>query len=203
MYLHAVEMQIWGGVPDAYRKQAAKLRQLLDRLMGITDEILSFEKVAATDFSLDRKELDLSQVIDAAVFAVEGLAVKAKVAMAVEPLKTSLIGDAERLTQVFVNLLSNAIKFSPEGDTVTLSAAEDATFVYVHVQDKGPGVIDEEKGRIFDKFAQASETKAFDGTGLGLAISKQIIERHGGRIGVSDAEGGGSVFWVKIPKVPV
>jgi signal transduction histidine kinase len=73
----------------------------------------------------------------------------------------------------------------------------------VHVRDKGPGVSDDEKGRIFDKFAQSSDTKALEGTGLGLAICKQIIERHGGRIGVSDAQGGGSLFWVKIPKTPV
>jgi len=203
MYLQAVEMQIWGDVPEQYRQQSTRVKNLLDHLMAITDEILSYEKVAATDFSLNRQEIELNQVVERAVYAVAGLAAQKKVAIDVQPFQIRLIGDGERLTQVLVNLLSNAIKFSPKGEKVTVSAAEDATFGMIQVSDRGPGVSDEQKGRIFDKFAQASDDKASWGTGLGLAICRQIIERHGGRTGVSDALGGGSVFWVKIPKAPV
>ncbi|HEY9720018.1 MAG TPA: PAS domain-containing sensor histidine kinase [Trichormus sp.] len=205
MFLQAIEMQVWGGVPAEYIKQSARSRQLLEHLMTITEQILSYEKVAATDFTLELQEVELSQVVDTAAFAVEGLAAKKKVTIAVEPTDTGvqLVADKERLTQVLINLLSNAIKFSPAGEKVSVSTAADATFVTVQVRDKGPGVSDDEKGRIFDKFAQSSDTKALEGTGLGLAICKQIIERHGGRIGVSDAQGGGSLFWVKIPKTPV
>jgi two-component system OmpR family sensor kinase len=137
------------------------------------------------------------------VFSVIALATQGKVNVKVSPCQTSLNGDRERLTQVMVNLLTNAIKYSPPQGTVAVSVSEDPAFVVVQVADNGPGVRDENKGLIFDKFAQASVPHKKEGTGLGLAICKLIIERHGGRIGVSDGSAGGSVFWFKIPKEPL
>lgn len=203
MFLQSVEMQLWGSVSEQYRQQSLKSRQLLDHLLTVTEDLLTYEKAAATDITLERKPIELSAVIEQALFAVSGMATKREIAIDAAPCRIKFVADAERLTQVLVNLLSNAIKFSPRGGRVSIFATEDETFAIIQVADRGPGISDEEKGRIFDKFAQAQSEQAKAGTGLGLAICKMIVERHGGRIGVSDAQGGGSLFWVKIPKSPV
>src|SRR3546814_7474785 len=88
-----------------------------------------------------------------------------------------------RLQQVLSNLLSNAAKFSPAGERVELSAQVSDGRVRVSVRDQGPGISDEFRARVFQKFAQAdsSDSRQQGGTGLGLAISKELIEQKGGQ----------------------
>jgi len=111
-------------------------------------------------------------------------------------------GDEDRLIQVLSNLLFNAAKFSPRGSVVTVSArALVDSWVRTSVRDRGPGIPEHFRGRIFQRFAQADmgEDRRSEGSGLGLAISREIVERLGGRIGFDDAQGGGTVFWFDLP----
>jgi signal transduction histidine kinase len=104
--------------------------------------------------------------------------------------------------QVMTNLLSNAAKFSPRGDTVVVAAERQGTQVRVSVTDRGPGIPEEFRHRVFQKFAQAdsSTTRDKGGTGLGLSISKAIIERLGGRIGFTTGPGSGTTFHFDLPE---
>jgi signal transduction histidine kinase len=115
---------------------------------------------------------------------------------------TNLIGDPDRLGQVFINLLSNAMKYSPDAETVEmdLSTSEDA--VTVSVRDHGLGIPREQRDKIFDRFyrVSGSKQKAIPGLGMGLYIVAEIVKRHEGTITVDSAAGKGSTFTVTLPK---
>jgi signal transduction histidine kinase len=100
------------------------------------------------------------------------------------------------------NLLSNAAKFSPEGGVVDINTEDAGGAVRVAVHDRGSGIPEAFRARIFGRFAQADSTatRQKGGTGLGLAICKRLIELMHGRIGFDDRPGGGSTFWFELPR---
>jgi PAS domain S-box-containing protein len=106
-------------------------------------------------------------------------------------------GDPRDLEQVFVNLLTNARDASPDGGLVSWSLAVDDGHARVTVADRGAGLAREAGERLFQPFFT---TKKSGGTGLGLAISREIVRRHGGEIGLSPREGGGTEAWVSLPR---
>ena len=110
--------------------------------------------------------------------------------------------DRKRLLQVMTNLLSNAAKFSPEGEVVEITTEEDGWSLRIAVHDRGPGIPEAFRPRIFGRFNQADSTTSRQkgGTGLGLAICKRLIEMMDGRIGFEDREGGGTTFWFELPR---
>ncbi len=110
--------------------------------------------------------------------------------------------DTDRLAQVVGNLLSNAIKFSPRGEEVVVGVSERDDAIRVTVRDHGPGIPDEFKPRVFEKFAQAdsTDTRQKGGTGLGLSIVEQIVKRFGGEIGFESEVGVGTLFFVELPR---
>jgi signal transduction histidine kinase len=118
----------------------------------------------------------------------------------------ALLGDERRLVQSVVNLLSNAIKFSPRNSTITLSlertTADDAPLVQMRISDQGPGIPEDDRALIFEKFSQskASSNVSIKSTGLGLAIVKAIAFAHGGDVGIESEIGKGSTFWLSIPE---
>ena len=109
--------------------------------------------------------------------------------------------DADRLVQVLTNLLSNAIKFSPPRAEIIVTVEHANGMVRVSIRDRGPGVPDEFRSRIFGKFAQAEtgDARQRGGSGLGLNIAQQIVSQHGGTITFDNAPDGGAVFCLEIP----
>jgi PAS domain S-box-containing protein len=202
MFLQGLDAGLWGTMPDAARANCAKARELITRLVGLTDDLLSYEKMEAGEFALNLEELDLAQVVEESIHSVSGIAQQNGVQILAQPCDFRLVGDRTRLVQVLTNVLSNAVKYSPPGDVVTISVSQDPTFLVVQVADKGPGISDKNKGLIFEKFKQADSPDVKKGTGLGLAICKRFVEYHGGRIGVVDGANRGSVFWFKLPRNP-
>ncbi|HEY3110206.1 MAG TPA: ATP-binding protein, partial [Chloroflexota bacterium] len=120
------------------------------------------------------------------------------------PVLPLVSADADRVLQVLANLLSNARKFSPGGGEVTLAARPLEGAVEVSVRDRGLGLPPEAVPRLFEKFYRVdnSDRREIKGTGLGLAICRQIIEAHGGEIGVeSEGLGTGARFRFTLPTV--
>jgi signal transduction histidine kinase len=113
--------------------------------------------------------------------------------------------DRSRLQQVITNLLANAINFSPKGGAILLDIATTGGSATVSISDEGPGIPEKDKEKIFDRFEQVdiSDRKVKGGSGLGLAICKNIVQLHGGQIGVSarNDNKSGSTFWFTIPTV--
>lgn len=120
-----------------------------------------------------------------------------------------VLGDADRLAQVFTNLLDNAIKFTPGGETVFVQTDIDSHFVKVAIQDHGPGIPPEDLERIFDRFYQSDKSRRGGyghGVGLGLPIAREIVNSHGGSLTVKnnslDSVGSGCTFLVRLPSAP-
>lgn len=107
--------------------------------------------------------------------------------------------DRGRIDQVLANLISNACKFSPQGSTVRIKLTRDTPWALITVSDEGPGISEEFRSRLFDRFAQEDASHQQNGTGLGLPIAKGIIEGHGGTIELDPDVEKGATFRVTLP----
>ena len=108
--------------------------------------------------------------------------------------------DEGMLLQVWINLLSNAIKFSPCGGKLEVSLKKQEGRIVAQISDEGPGISEEEKKRIFDKFYQSDRSHTTDGNGLGLALVKQIATLLGGEIAVMGEGGKGTTAVFALPE---
>jgi signal transduction histidine kinase len=104
--------------------------------------------------------------------------------------------DPLRLREVVINLVANAILHSRSGADVAVSAAQTMEWLVIRVRDNGPGIAPEQLSRIFDRFQKGPRSR---GSGLGLAIARQLVQAHGGEIGVESTVGAGTIFTVRIP----
>jgi signal transduction histidine kinase len=141
-------------------------------------------------------------MIEDAITTVQPAARKKSIAIiARQPSRTTpLLGDESLLLQAMINLLDNAVKFSPEHTTVTVEMEEQPQQFVLRVIDRGPGIVREERQRIFDKFQRGNQTAKADGFGLGLHLVQQIVDRHHGSIAVLDGDEG-AVFQIILPKL--
>lgn len=112
-----------------------------------------------------------------------------------------VLADPDLLRQVIGNLVSNALKFSPPDRQVCIWTEARKNRVRIYVADQGPGILPEERGRLFAMFGKLSArpTGGESSTGLGLWIVRQLTELQGGRVGVDQPEAGGSAFWIELP----
>lgn len=109
--------------------------------------------------------------------------------------------DADRLTQAVGNLLSNAARYTPQGGTVRVRLVRDGADAVIEVADSGMGVAEEDRTRVFTRFwrADPARNRASGGLGIGLAVVREIVERHGGRVGVHESDLGGASFVIRLP----
>jgi two-component system sensor histidine kinase ChvG len=107
----------------------------------------------------------------------------------------------DRLLQVFENLLDNAVSFTPNGKRIVLSTSREGREIVVRFADEGPGILEENIGRIFDRFFtyRPDHPSTHRHTGLGLSIVKAIVEGYAGTVNAANREGGGAVFEVRLP----
>ena len=171
--------------------EIARMEKLLSQVREITainGEIRNEEQT-----NVDVRDL-LRQLVDGFRMR-ERDRVAFDLALPEEPLEVRASGD--RLMQVFENLLDNAVSFAPE---VFVIASGDERAVYVRVRDKGPGIAEENVGRIFDRFFTYRPGERGRHTGLGLSIVKTIVEAYGGSVSASNDPEGGAAFEVRLPR---
>ena len=176
--------------------------QNTERLIRLINDILDIEKIESGTITVRRDRCDVKEVLEATIAGVAGYAREHGVRVHLAALASpEVMGDQDRLIQVFTNLISNAIKFSEAGGEVTVTLDVTSGVTQVRVRDRGPGISPEFQGRIFGKFQQAesSASRRHGGTGLGLAIARAIVERHDGTIAFTTSAGAGTTFLVELP----
>ena len=195
-----------GELPDKARDLIAIAQRNADRLVRLVNDLLDLDKLSSGQLEIHREMVAADDLLDDAMSVNQGLEVELGVASRREvPPDLMLHADRERLVQVLVNLLSNAAKFSPEGGEIVLSVEQRDDFVRFRVQDQGPGIAEELRGRVFERFASSppaarrgSKGARQKSSGLGLAIAKAIVEAHGGTIGF-DSASSGTTFYFDVP----
>ncbi|HUX33798.1 MAG TPA: hybrid sensor histidine kinase/response regulator [Gemmatimonadaceae bacterium] len=172
--------------------------RLTRRVADMIGDMLDVSRLEAGRMPLKLRALDLAAL---AADAVRGTyAGSVHVEWRPPTVPVDVMGDPKLLGRVITNLLDNAIKFTGKGGTVRVAVAREARGAVVTVTDQGPGVPAEARDEIFDKFAQAAGAdQSRRSSGLGLTFCKLVIDAHGGAIGVDDAPGGGSTFWLVLP----
>lgn len=173
------------------------------RLIHLVNDLLDMEKLVAGKMPFNLQSQMLLPLIQQSLEANAAFAAQYGVTYQLAPgaCDARVAVDAQRLLQVLANYLSNAAKFSPMNDQVTVNVEIRFGSVRVSVTDKGPGIPDNFRARLFQKFSQAdsSDTRQKGGTGLGLSICKEIIERMGGKVGVDSTPGEGASFYFDLP----
>jgi signal transduction histidine kinase len=210
----------------ARRRAAGIIHQEAARMARMVEDLLDLARIDSGQIVMKKTPLDLSQILTSTVERLLPQAAQKQVQLlkkweALPPV----VGDGDRLAQVFTNLLDNAVRHTPAGGRVTISSQvvhglprprrvraglvqPDATtalsargdFVEIGIADTGPGIPPNDLIRVFERFYQVDKSrKRGQGTGLGLAITKEIVEAHGGYARVESVEGVGTKFTVVLP----
>ncbi|MEN9359967.1 MAG: Sensor histidine kinase RcsC [Verrucomicrobiota bacterium] len=168
--------------------------------LDLVNALVDQAKLEAGTLELERRDKDLKALVRECALAFVPRARQLGLELLCEPPSPPLIIslDARRLRQVIDNLIGNALKFTPTGGRIEVRARLEPDAALIEVVDSGIGVPDHERDLIFQEFHQGAERRA-DGAGLGLPLSRQIVILHGGDISVSKAQGGGSIFTVRLP----
>ena len=174
------------------------------RLLDLINDILDIEKIESGKLTLVPELMRVDELVRESIVLNKAFGERFKVRFeATGGLpQREVNADRKRLLQVMTNLLSNAAKFSPEGQAVEVGAEDRDRMVRISVHDRGSGIPESFRTRIFGRFTQADSTTARQkgGTGLGLAICKRLVEMMQGRIGFDDRPGGGTTFWFELPR---
>lgn len=170
-------------------------------LLKHVNDLLDVAKLESGKFAPSFSVVDLEKSVRLVASYFEGLAAEKNIELKVSAEQVLVEVDSEMIQRAILNLVGNAFKFTPSGGKITISAKRRGDEAILEVQDTGPGVPENLREAIFERFRQVDggSTRQYGGTGLGLAIAKEFINLHRGSIQVIAAPGGGSIFQIKIP----
>jgi NtrC-family two-component system sensor histidine kinase KinB len=199
MAIHLCLEQVGGPLSEKQADLLYAAREECERLQAIVDELLDLARIQSGRIELRRVPIAPAALLDTALDTHRSLAEEQHLYVEREdlPLLPDVLADRERIQLVLSNLLTNAIRHTPPGGRISLRAGASNGAIRFEVADTGPGIPPEYQASIFDRFVRVAETPG--GTGLGLSIAKEIVEAHGGRIGVDSAPGEGATFWFTLP----
>jgi two-component system OmpR family sensor kinase len=197
------------GYAELYRQGALPSEQAVGSAMGriesegsrmarLVDDLLLLARMDQAR-GVERRPVDLAQLVSDAVTDFQVVSPQYPVTMAVAPVVVA--GDRMRLRQVVDNLLSNVRTHTPTGTAVSIALRREGAVAVLAVRDNGPGVSPEDQEHIFERFwrADKARTRSKGGSGLGLAIVASLVEAHGGSITIASRTGEGTTFTVTLP----
>jgi two-component system sensor histidine kinase KdpD len=171
-----------------------------DRLNSLAAEVVAMARIEAGKLHLEKRAVTAAELISSAMMELDAALKGRAIELRVPEDMRAAEADPEFIAQALKQVIENALKYSPEGSPIRLTARVEGERIVIGVGDRGPGIEENERGRVFDKFFRGRrhrfETK---GTGMGLAIAKGIVEAHGERIWVESEPGQGSVFYFSLP----
>ncbi|HUM70905.1 MAG TPA: ATP-binding protein, partial [Chloroflexota bacterium] len=175
--------------------EARRLNRLVGNLLDIT-------RLESGAMKVIRHPSDVQELVGAALAQMPHRLEGRLLELAIPDDLPLVLADFALLVQALVNLVDNALKYAPPDQPVQLEADVQGAEVAISVKDRGPGLPETERERIFEKFYRAAPA-GIGGTGLGLSISKGIVEAHHGRITAQNRPGGGAVFTIWLPVADV
>jgi two-component system, OmpR family, sensor histidine kinase KdpD len=198
--IKAAVTSLLGGAEPNQRELLTIIDEEADRLNRLAAEVVAMARIEAGKLHLEKRPVAAAEIVSNALSALPADA--RPVTVNVAPELPLVDADPEFAAQVVRQLVENALKYSPGGSPVVVSAERRDARIVIGVADRGPGIEENERARIFDKFFRGRRHR-FDtkGTGMGLAIAKGIVDAHGGRIWVESEPGQGSVFYFALPAI--
>jgi two-component system sensor histidine kinase KdpD len=203
----SVEGLLDHGAPQSVPEQEHLLRNIegqAGRLERLVDRLLDLSRIEAGALPLDRDWIELPALIVDSLAKFQELESACRVEQYLAADLPLQYVDPDRLVEVLWNLLENACKYTPPASSIRVEATCPGSQVLVAVADRGPGIPQGEREKIFQHFYRLDRDRKArtQGSGVGLAICRGIVEAHGGRIWVEDRPGGGSVFRIALPVSP-
>ena len=191
---------LYGPLVTDQVEPVAMCQKEVNRLKRLVTDLLDLTRIEAGKLPMAKEPVVLQDILRAVGQLFNGLLRERGLSFSMDlPEGTAIVvGDRDRLQQVFVNLLSNAVKFTHTGG-IQIRLTRDAKEFHVEIDDTGEGIAEENLERIFDKFERVGRPEEQEGSGLGLPIARDIIELHGGRIWAESQPGRGSRFIIRLP----
>ncbi len=207
--LTVIRGNIEGILDGVYEADEAHLQSILEEvniLSRLVDDLRTLALAESGALQLHKEATDLTALIKDVAEAFRSQADELGVVLRVDvsPALGMMHLDAERMHQVISNLVVNALHYTPSGGAIDLSChlaskGDGDPRVLIVVEDNGPGIKPEDLPHVFERYYKASDS---GGMGLGLAIVKNIVEAHGGQVGVESTEGQGTKFTISLPGEP-
>ncbi|MEC0206970.1 HAMP domain-containing sensor histidine kinase [Paenibacillus lautus] len=181
----------------------AVIKNKTDQLDRLIEDLFQYSQLESGQLVLDIRESDSREFLEAMIAPFEMEFHDAAVVLNVErPFPSrSIQVDSDRMAQVFGNMIGNAEKYAGHPVEMRFSAQDEGDQIRIVIKDNGIGIAEEDLPYLFDRFyrGEKSRSRSFGGAGLGLAICKQIVEQHGGHIGVESKAGMGTEFYLLLP----
>lgn len=202
-YSAILERELAGPLNNQQHAYLGKVQQAADNMLKLVSDLLDMSRILAGRFTVQPQVLNPAVTVERAVSGLWVLARQRGVNLIndVPPDVPLVLADPQRLEQVVTNLVGNALKFTPAGGEIRLTAGTDGKCLRLAVRDTGEGIPVARQPLLFHRFSQVdmSLERRASGLGLGLSICREIVQAHGGEIGVDSAPGRGSTFWFTLP----
>jgi PAS domain S-box-containing protein len=184
---------------EAITRTAKEIKHQAQRLNGLIDSLLDITRVRSGTLSIQLRRVDVRALVERLVEETHDLlAANYDFQFDGPPDPVMIMGDEERLEQVFNNLIGNAVKYSPSGGTINVRVECVDKWVHIAVADQGIGIPEAAQAFLFQQFYRAPNASA-SGMGIGLFVAKEILVQHGGDITVVSKENDGSTFIMRLP----
>lgn len=197
------ELLLSTSLDDRQRGYAKAIHQSGELLLRLVNDSLDIARIEAGKFALDDRKLDPAALVREVAALAQPLAERKGLTVAVEiapNVPASVWGDEHRIKQILLNLMNNALKFTERGGIALAVSRVGGEQLRFRVDDTGPGMSEDVRARLFNRFEQAEGvTKRYGGSGLGLSISQHLAMLMGGRISVTSTPGEGSTFDFDLP----
>jgi signal transduction histidine kinase/ActR/RegA family two-component response regulator/HAMP domain-containing protein len=190
--------------PEKQKKYLSTIYNEAKRLTALINDFLDVQRMESGKQSYEKKFISLVPILEK-VIETQKVNTELHQFQLIDKSDGGLIlGDRDKMEQVFTNLVNNAIKYSPEGGVVAVEIYNDEDHLHVDIKDQGLGIPEQSMEKLFSKFYRIdnSDRRRIGGTGLGLAIVQEIIKAHGGEVRVVSTYGKGSTFTCSFPLVP-